>query len=213
FEPVEAVRALAETAVRRGARLLERSPVERLDDLAADAVVVAAGGWLPRLVPPPPETRVTLQHELFFRPRADDAPPMPPWSFDIATSGFYGFPPLADGRHKVALHRLGPPLDDPERKPAPADEEVREVAAFVTERFPWLDASRPTWRSCQYTTAGDGSFVFAPVADRERLYVAGCGGGHAFKFGPLLGEWAADLVEGKEIPDDLKGHAGPDRVV
>src|SRR5690606_17153925 len=147
-------------------------------------------------------------HEFFF-PARGSGPSLPAWSYDIATEGFYGFPPLADGRHKVALHRLGTAIVDPAAKPEPTPAERDEVIRFARERLPCLDASRATWRSCQYAMSQDGAFLFAPAPDRPGVFVAGCGSGHAFKFGPLLGEWAADLVEGKPLPRDLRGAAAP----
>ncbi len=46
---------------------------------------------------------------------------------------------------------------------------------------------------CVYDNAADGDFVL----DRVGNVVVGCGtSGHAFKFGPLLGEILADLADG-----------------
>lgn len=213
FDPVAAMLALADSAARHGARLHSHSPVTDIDTLAADVIVVATGGWIGRLVPPPTPVRVTLQHEFFFPARPGVPPDLPSWSFDIATAGFYGFPRLDDGRHKVALHRLGPPVEDPSRKPEPTAAERDEIVRFVATHLPRLDAARPTWRSCQYTMSGDGAFVFKALPGPRRVVFAGCGGGHAFKFGPQLGEWTADLVEGEELPGDLTGASGPSRVV
>ena len=46
---------------------------------------------------------------------------------------------------------------------------------------------------CVYDNSADADFVL----DRVGRIVVGCGtSGHAFKFGPLLGELLADLAEG-----------------
>src|SRR4051794_17900371 len=46
----EAVRTFAAEAQKHGATIHERTPVERLDEIDADAVVVTAGGWAPKLL-------------------------------------------------------------------------------------------------------------------------------------------------------------------
>jgi sarcosine oxidase len=50
---------------------------------------------------------------------------------------------------------------------------------------------------CVYDHSPDEDFIL----DRVGRIVIGSGtSGHAFKFGPLLGEWLADLAAGREPP-------------
>ena len=60
-----------------------------------------------------------------------------------------------------------------------------------------------------YDNSADADFVL----DRVGHVVVGCGtSGHAFKFGPLLGELLADLADGtKAVPD--RGRFGLHREV
>jgi sarcosine oxidase len=53
---------------------------------------------------------------------------------------------------------------------------------------------------CVYDNAAGSDFI----VDRVGRIVVGCGtSGHAFKFGPLLGELLADLAEDRRPPVDL----------
>ena len=78
------------------------------DEVRADAVLVAAGVWTPRLVremqdmiTPVAQTLVYLRPTLpeRFRP-----PSFPPWGADIPRTGWYGFPANAEGVVKMANH-------------------------------------------------------------------------------------------------------------
>ncbi|MBA3800662.1 MAG: hypothetical protein H0X18_16520, partial [Geodermatophilaceae bacterium] len=52
----------------------------------------------------------------------------------------------------------------------------------------------------QYELTGDHHFVIAPIDDTAREWIVGGGSGHGFKHGPALGEYVADLLEGREKP-------------
>jgi len=51
--------------------------------------------------------------------------------------------------------------------------------------------------SCPYTWTDDRDFVIDRVGP---LVVLSPCSGHGAKFAPLIGEWAADLVEGGDVP-------------
>jgi sarcosine oxidase len=72
-----------------------------------------------------------------------------------------------------------------------------EAAEYVRDRLPGLDPAGLAAETCLYTMTADEDFVL----DREGPLVVGGGcSGHAFKFGPLLGEYLADLALGEDIP-------------
>jgi sarcosine oxidase len=63
----------------------------------------------------------------------------------------------------------------------------------VQTRLPGLEPAPLAPETCLYTMTADEDFVL----DREgRLVVAAGCSGHAFKFGPLLGDMLADLAVG-----------------
>lgn len=173
-------------------------------EVRADAVVVAAGVWTPRLVPemvdlmsPVAQTLVYLRPELpeRFRP-----PHFPPWGADIPRTGWYGFPANAEGVVKLANHGPGRPVDaDAPRDAAP--EVVDACRRFLAGSLPEL-ADAPLWGSlaCFYNDTWDANFYIAPHPEIEALTVATGGSGHAFKFAPALGRVTADVVEGRANP-------------
>ena len=66
--------------------------------------------------------------------------------------------------------------------------------------LPSLDPEPVATERCVYDNSIDADFVL----DRVGRVVVGCGtSGHAFKFGPLLGELLADLAEGRQPEVDL----------
>ncbi|HYK96714.1 MAG TPA: FAD-dependent oxidoreductase [Candidatus Dormibacteraeota bacterium] len=175
-----------------------------LDDgrrLAADAFVFACGPWLPDLFPTllgdliVPHRQDVLQ---FAVPSGDGrygADAMPLW-IDFGGS-FYGFPSFDGIGLKACPDWLGP-IERP-------DESAREVAGASVEaarkvlrkRFPAL-AAQPVVRSstCFYEVTPDAHFVIDRHPGFANAWIAGGGTGHAFKHGPVIGEYLAALVTG-----------------
>ena len=105
------------------------------------------------------------------------------------------------GTYKVSHHTPGTPLVpggfDPV-DPAPFADDPALLALLggaVGRLLPCLHPEPVGTERCVYDNAADDDFVL----DRVGNVVVGCGtSGHAFKFGPLLGEILADLAEGTE---------------
>ncbi len=170
--------------------------------VSGDRVVVCAGAWTPALLPwLEGALRTVGQPVLHFLPDAPERfrePAFPTWAADIARTGWYGFPALADGRVKVGHHGAGYPVapDAPDHVP---DEHVARCRAFLAEALPALaDAPLAGRRLCLYCDAFDGDFWIDRDPDREGLVVAAGGSGHGFKFAPVLGPIIADALEGRE---------------
>lgn len=172
----------------------------------AEHVVVAAGAWTPFLVPElAPVMRAVGQPVFHLKPAEPElfsARRFPVFSADVTNSGWYGFPfQLREGVVKMANHgpgRLTHPSDD-ER--AVTDEEVGQLRSFLADHLPILAAAPIVYtRLCLYCDTLDEHFWIARDPDREGLTVAAGGSGHAFKFGPVLGNLVADAVEGKDNP-------------
>jgi glycine/D-amino acid oxidase-like deaminating enzyme len=67
----------------------------------------------------------------------------------------------------------------------------------VRRWWPGLEPSPIAEFSCLYTWTDDHDFVIDRVGP---LVVLSPCSGHGAKFAPLIGEWAADLVEGSDLP-------------
>lgn len=162
----------------------------------ARQVVIAAAGWSNSLLEPlglaVPMT-VTREQVLYYPPFARPVTPFI-WHVPGHAPEFYGLP----NRDQIKLgdHGTGPIIDpnDPGEIDAVRLERVRD---FARRHLPRLPGKPSRAETCLYAGTPDDNFIL----DRGGQIILACGfGGHGFKFGPLLGELAADLVEGKEIP-------------
>ena len=210
------VAALQRLAARDGAGIRMAAPVLGIEPggdqvllrTAAGAVtarvaVVTAGPWAQGLLagtlPQVPRLTATVQQVRYFAPRAGTGPW--PTLIEWPPEGLCWYAvPAAGGAPgvKVAAHLLGPrvdPRDGPFTGIDPVLEE--EAAGYVRDRLPGLDPAGLAPETCLYTMTADEDFVL----DRAGPLVVGGGcSGHAFKFGPLLGEFLADLALGRDIP-------------
>ena len=188
---IAADRTLAVLRDRAGAELREHVRVERLDahrvettneNIEARAVVVCAGPWTRSLVPGV-MTTTTLEHAGYAR--VGEGLPI---FIDFTEPAVYGLPAPGSDLYKVAVHHGGPAID-PEEEFAP---DPRAVAALQRAIEQWLpDGELVEVDVCPYDNTADENFI----VERIDGIVVGAGtSGHAFKFGPLLGEQLAQLV-------------------
>jgi monomeric sarcosine oxidase len=182
----------------RGDRVVLRTPA---GEISARAAVIAAGPWSERLLAGAltraPRLTATVQQVRYFTAR-DPGGPWPTfieWPPDDAI--WYAVPKAGGAPGvKVGAHAPGravDPRDGPFGEIDPALEE--QVAGYVRARLPGLEPAGLAPETCLYTMTADEDFV----VDREGPIVVGAGcSGHAFKFGPLLGEMLAGLATGKD---------------
>ena len=198
------VAALAQHVVAKGA-VIERGRAMALDPAralltletgatrSADVLVVAAGPWIPRLLPEVAR-RVTPSRQVVVRLE----PPTSEWVgapmlLDLAAQGgFYLVPPVAGTPLKIGDHsfsRVGHPDDDR----APDPREVERILALARRRIPGIErfASRGA-ATCFYDVEPDERFVIEPLS--PRAWVMSGFSGHGFKFGALLGERLAHAI-------------------
>ena len=161
--------------------------------LRAEVVVVAAGAWTARMLPSfdlPPLT-VTEETPAHFLPRTDA--PWPSFNHYVAPDAYpatvYGMPTPGEGV-KVGFHAVGDVVD-PDARPHRTTH-ADELASYVREWMPGLDAASAVPISCTYTSTDDGTFVL----DRRGRIIVGAGfSGHGFKFAPGVGAVLADLAQ------------------
>lgn len=205
------VAALARHLAERGATLLTSTPVAAVDvdaaavtladgrRLAADAIVVAAGAWAPRLVPEL-RARVTPSRQLvaYLEPPEElrEHWGATPLILDIhPEQGFYLVPPARGSRLKVGDHRFSL-QGDPDRDREPREGEARAVAELCRGRLAGFDRYRVLGaRTCFYTVEPDERLL---VLGRGRALVVSACSGHAFKFAPAIGTRVAQAVSGEK---------------
>ena len=178
--------AFLDGALRRGARLVEETRVERLDDLDADVVVATAGAWARRLLPDLP-VQPTRETVCYFRLDGEARTLIELGS--ERGDGFYG---LRDpgGGIKAGLHRSGPRAD-PDGGGGPEESIVELLCAWVAARYDGVDPEPTRVETCFYTSTADERFI---LERHGRIVVGSACSGHAFKFAPVIGERLAALT-------------------
>lgn len=189
-----------------GGDSLARGGVGRLvlDDgrtLEADAFVFACGPWLPSLFPSLlGDLIVTHRQDVmqFAVPQGDSrfGPRSLPVWIDFEGS-FYGFPCLDGVALKACPDWLGPIEAPDESARVVAPSTVEASRRVLRHRFPAI-ADQPlvkTW-TCFYEVTPDAHFVIDRHPELANVWIAGGGTGHAFKHGPVIGEYLAALVTG-----------------
>jgi sarcosine oxidase len=163
-----------------------------------DAVVVAAGPWTSELVDWIPLTVERQAHAWFAIEAAGDG--FAPQKFPVfireeAEFGhLYGFPTLDGVSVKVARHHNGE-ITDPHRIRREVDaadiDPLRRLAATCLRG---VTGQVTRTLTCMYTNTPDEQFVIDFHPDDRRVVVLSPCSGHGFKFAPVIGDIAADLV-------------------
>jgi sarcosine oxidase len=195
--PVTAVRPRGEAVLLETAR----------GEVAASVVVMTGGGWEQGLLAgaieeggglgplkSAPMLTATLQQVSYFGARDSTAawPTLIEWEMN----DWYVVPPEGGAAGiKIGGYVPGRAVD-PRDGPFEVEPRLaRRAASYVQQRLPGVDPEPLLSETCLYTLTADEDFVLDRVGP---IVVGGGCSGHAFKFGPLLGEALADLATGKD---------------
>jgi len=177
--------------------------VRSISDLRGrfDRVVVAAGPWTPELIDWLPLSVERQVHGWFSFARDAEAgnwftpDRFPAFVRFSDESGFmYGIPSLDGKTVKVGRHHEGA-TTTPQTIRRRVDERDLDPLRLLTSKYMRGVSGHVTRTlTCMYTNTPDGHFVidFSPE-DRNVVVISACSG-HGFKFGPVIGDIAADLV-------------------
>lgn len=195
------VAALARHLGTRNVRLRANTRVASIDPeraaltlavggrIEADALVIAAGAWVTKLVPSL-AARLTPSRQtvLYFEPPAESAAlwATSPGIIDLRDdAGFYLVPPVAGTGLKIGDHRFSR-SGDPDGDRTARAEEGASIPDFCRARLRDFDRFRLVEKKiCFYTVTDDERFIVEPLSDRT-LVASPCSG-HGFKFGALFG--------------------------
>lgn len=169
------------------------------DTIDADGVVVAAGPWMQKLLPGAslPLT-VTRQVVGWFAPGnaaqfAGDR--FPVFILETRHGVHYGLPCYGDNGVKIAKHHHRSERVDPDscnRRVTACDEAA--IRAPLAEHLPDANGRLLAAQTCLYTMTPDGTFIIDRAPFSPHVVIASPCCGHGFKFAPVVGEIAADLV-------------------
>lgn len=211
----------------------------RLQDgttLGADAFVFAVGPWLSKtFANMRNRMRTPLGAVVYFgTPPGDErftAASMPSWNFPGVTGwptlpvdsrgfrvrggGGGGGAPAAPGTGAPLqpAPTPAPPVTDPDLSVRWVDgDRVNRSRQFVSQRFPDLrDAPVLETRACHYESTSSRNFIVAPHPEMPTVWVAGGGNAEGFKMGPVMGEYVARRVLGRDTdPAIAKAFAYPE---
>ena len=195
--------AVLRAGVRVAAVDAERARIV-LDDgegAAADLLVLAAGPWLPRLLPRYEGRAIPSRQVAAYLappPRLEAAWRQAPMLLDSSGGiGCYVVPPAAGTPVKTGDHGFSLTGDpDAGRSVAPAA--ARAAAEAARHRLRDFDDYRLLYgRACFYTVAPQERFIVEPVG---RAWVLSPCSGHGFKFAPSIGRALAETVAGRRDP-------------
>jgi len=205
---------LREWLVAAGVELHWHCPVERLDAevdglrvttatgrLRCRGAIIAAGAGLLRLAPTPDRPLSVLHQQVGYfavdaEPAAQAAGTFPVWArIGREANDFqYGLPAHAGAGLKAAQHRTAGQGADPEAPAPPIDHAA--LLALAQERFAVPVRALLAAETCLYTMTRDQGFVVERSPDEPRIVSIAACSGHGFKFGPVIGRRAAELLPG-----------------
>jgi sarcosine oxidase len=186
-------------------------------EIAAKRFVFACGPWLPKLFPEllGDLIHITRQEVIFFGvPPGDEqfsTGALPAWiDFNDLV---YGLPNL-DGRgFKLAIDEHGPEFDPDLGERVVTATGLAAAREYLAQRMPRL-ANAPVTESrvCQYENTSNGDFLIDRHPVFENVWLVGGGSGHGFKHGPVVGEYAVDLLAGRGTPEPRFSLASKEKV-
>ena len=186
-------------------------------EISAERFVFACGPWLPKLFPDLLGELIHVTHqEIFFFgvPPGDDsynAGVMPAWiDFNDLVYGI----PNVDGRgFKIAIDAHGPEFDPDRGERVVTTSGMNAVREYLAQRVPRLaNAPVTETRVCQYENTSNGDFLIDRHPGFENVWLVGGGSGHGFKHGPVVGEYAAEMIMGRGEPQPRFSLASKQRV-
>jgi sarcosine oxidase len=233
LNPTHCIEVIVGMARAHGARVLEHTTVEKLEldtntivtskgSFSADKIIVAAGAWLPELIPNLKlNLEITLESGVFFRPKnlelfmperfpifiehRDVTPETE--RFDAAQA--YGFPVFGLPGVKVGLHHSGETVTASNRQFEVSTRTLKALQAWMLEHLPDAAGEIIHAKTCLYSNTKTHDFLidwhsaFDPEGSSDVLIASPCSG-HGFKFAPFMGELLADMVTNQTNPFQLE---------
>jgi sarcosine oxidase len=183
--------------------------IEKVENLLRehDAVVVAAGPWTPELIPWIP-LQVERQVHAWLS-IARDANWFAPEQFPVFIrqseqfGDVYGFPTLDGSSVKVGRHHDGDLTDPDQIRRQVDDADLDPLRLMAATYLRGVSGHVRRTLTCMYTNTPDHDFVIDFAPDERRIVVISACSGHGFKFGPIIGDIAADLVCGGKTSRDI----------
>lgn len=182
----------------------------QLDDgrrVTAGTYVFACGPWLGKVFPEVMGKRLkTPMGSVYYvgMPMGNHSfewPNIPSWGNPVTT----GWPSLPVDNRGFRVRIGGLSATDPDLSQRMLDPSSEErLRKFLTENFPLLkDAPIMQTHSCHYELTPSRNFVITPHPDMSNVWIVGGGNAEAFKFGPMIGDYTAKRLIGRDEQPEL----------
>lgn len=178
--------------------------------LTGSRLLIAAGGWLNKLLAPLGVTlplTVTQEQVGFFASKDPARYRHTAGAFPVVLDYHsdpihYSLPQIDVPGLKAGWHHAGAEIDAD--APQPLSTAITSgIEKWVGERFPYLEPIPFKTLSCLYVDTPDLHFIIDRLPTIPEIVVAAGFSGHGFKFAPILGEGLADLLTDREPALDL----------
>ena len=173
-----------------------------------DAAVIAAGPWMHDLVDWLPLT-VERQVMAWFAIDRNVGNALTPDRFPVyirqahEIGDVYGFPTLDGASVKIARHHEGAETDPQRVSRDVGDSELEPLRRYVKTRLHGVTQRLVRAVTCMYTNTPDKHFAIGLHPQDARITVLSACSGHGFKFAPVVGDIAADLVTDGRTARDI----------
>jgi glycine/D-amino acid oxidase-like deaminating enzyme len=143
------------------------------------------------------------RREVFFfgTPPGDDRFTYPnfPNFCEEEAADFYGFSSIDDRGFKVCPTGEKTVFDPDSDDRVVTQEQIQRARDYLSRRLPALkDQPLVEARVCQLEMSVDEHFIIDRHPEYENVWIAGGGSGHGFKHGPMIGEYVANRVTGRD---------------
>ncbi len=166
------------------------------ETVSAGSFVFAVGAWLPKVFPVLMKDKLSVRkagYFMFGTPPGDtrfSVPNLPNTGLGLPSINGAGFGLLINPTH---------PVDPDSFEHLPDAEEQANARQTVAARFPALKEQPiiAAW-TCQTENSVDGQCIFYLHPEMKNVWLVGGGSWHAFKIGPVIGDYVAHRVIGEE---------------
>lgn len=229
FEPAsgvlkseECIRAYQQLAESYGAVIKVNSPVRNLtvqsdgvtvitDDQSfhAEALVVAAGAWSPKLLgmlglhaPLTPIRKTFAWFDADEKLYGHNT--FPAFTFDTPAGMYYGFPSISGTGLKLGRHDGGNSIniDEAMVRFGEFEEDAGDLVRFLNQYMP-TGQTLKYGKNCIYTMTPDEDFIVDLHPHHPHVAIAAGFSGHGFKFSSVIGESLSDLILSGKTENDI----------
>jgi glycine/D-amino acid oxidase-like deaminating enzyme len=173
------------------------------DRVSAGQFVFACGPWSPKVLPTVMGPKIGVNRSEYYYwgvPAGDDRfswPKQPAWHDHIR--GGYGFGSIERGLKYSPSGGGQVPQDPDNAERLPTAHILKRGRDYIGHRFPDMrDAPILETRVCQMESPANSHFIIDRHPDFDNVWIASGGGGHGFKHGPMVGEYVADRLMGRQ---------------